>query len=525
MTFAEYNTDENFDRKESSLDELVKIGIGEGKTSDEIRNSLSPKWQKSKKIGEFDNYYKKYAAPKEEAPKTEEKPVEEVFVEDETETEPKAEKLTAPALSKGDAKYINDQRKRSENAEVAELNKIVDRSDYNYKSLYDTTRKMSDAYKNIDDKLVAQFPTFMFKRFHNGEFGDPKSSDAKLRLAHFMINGVGTALQNASAAIKGGAMQESDIQKYNRTNLEQGLENRWKKYKAETDNAIALASKETMSEQEARLAVEQLTRNQNMNTMWNTMNENQKLYAMEVTKKIGDFIGNMDISELADFIAGAAYEGKMDKDKVVAIGIAKLAEKYPDILNGMKDGSMKDTVLSFLGTNATAGIGGGTNSNGNQTNLAGNIKDYQTIGGETISFDFTDPNAGKKIKAVYDDLIKRYKDGEIDAATFKQYYDPMYTESKKHPGSVGTFFSGNSDSALSKANKEVIGDITTEFEELNTKANNGELSPSVYEEKYEALKTKAIKFGADGNMLKAVDKKKLDNKTILKAVDKKNRKK
>ena len=87
MTFDEYNTDENFDKKESSLDELVKLGLEEGKSSDEIKSSLSPKWQKSKKIGEFDNYVTKYSKPKEE-PKTEE--VKENVTE---ETAPKVEPL------------------------------------------------------------------------------------------------------------------------------------------------------------------------------------------------------------------------------------------------------------------------------------------------------------------------------------------------------------------------------------------------------------------------------------------------
>ena len=65
MTFDEYNTDENFDRNESSLDELVKLGLEEGKSSYEIKSSLSPKWQKSKKIGEFDNYVKQYSKQEE----------------------------------------------------------------------------------------------------------------------------------------------------------------------------------------------------------------------------------------------------------------------------------------------------------------------------------------------------------------------------------------------------------------------------------------------------------------------------
>ena len=85
MTFAEYNTDDNYDNKngfESSLEELVKLGLAEGKTSDEIKSSLSPKWQKSKKIGEFDNYVSKYSTPKaEETKPTEEKVVEKVVTE------------------------------------------------------------------------------------------------------------------------------------------------------------------------------------------------------------------------------------------------------------------------------------------------------------------------------------------------------------------------------------------------------------------------------------------------------------
>ena len=64
MTFDEYNTDANFENDKSSLDELVKLGLSEGKTSDEIKSALSPKWQKSKKIGEFDNYISKYSKQK-----------------------------------------------------------------------------------------------------------------------------------------------------------------------------------------------------------------------------------------------------------------------------------------------------------------------------------------------------------------------------------------------------------------------------------------------------------------------------
>ena len=564
MTFDEYNTDENFDNDKSSLEELVKKGKEEGKSKDEIRKALSPKWQKSSKINKFDEYYgedlpkKKEpsaddavgikalksinAAP--EAPKSNppEKPAEEKTapkVEEMTQTtealekeEPEEDNLIAPNLSKGNEKYIKDQRDRADNAEVTELNKIDDRSDYNYKKMYDTLSRSSDAYKHIDDKLIAQLPTFATKRYIDGEFGDPKSTDAKLRLAYFIVNNVVSKFKqiaNADAISRGkGAIfgdTKSAYDKYQMSNLEQGLQNRWNKYKAETDNAIALASKETMSEQEARHAVEQLTRNQNMNTVWNTMNENQKLYAMEVTKKIGDYVGNMDISELGDFIAGAAYEGKMDKDKVIAIGIAKLAENSPEILNKLKDGEIKDMVFSFLPGVSTGigGAGGKTNSNGDQTNLTGNLQNYESIDGSNISFDFSDPKANDKIKGELGKLKVKYMNGEIDAETFKKYYDPLYAEGKKHLGSI--FTTPSSDKALSSANADVLTSHDEEFTNLNAQAKAGDISPAAYQKQIEALTEKATKHGASKEMLEKIKDKTLSNEKILKAVDKKSKKK
>lgn len=534
MTFDEYNTDETF-KGDSTADELIRLAKEEKKERADVENALSPLWKEDKKGNvkkALDKYYPSETPkeePKAEAPKVEEMTQTTEALEKE---EPEEDNLTAPNLSEGDKKYIKDQRDRAGNSEVTELNKIDDRSDYNYKKLFDTTSRMSDAYKNIDDKLIAQLPTFMFKRFQNGEFGDPKSGDAKLRLAYFAMNNVVSKLKklyNADSIVRGqGAIfndTESAYDKYQQTNLEQGLQNRWNKYKAETDNAIALASKETMTEQEARHTVEQLTRNQNMNTVWNTMNENQKLYAMEVTKKIGDYVGNMDISELGDFIAGAAYEGKMDKDKVIAIGIAKLAENSPEILDKLKDGEIKDMVLSFL-PGVSAGIGGAgrkTNSNGDQTNLTGNLQNYESIDGSNISFDFSDSKANDKIKGELNKLTTKYKNGEIDAETFKKYYDPLYAEGKKHFGSI--FTTPSSDKALRGADTEVLTSLEEDFDNLNKQAKAGGLSPSTYQDKIKAISEKAAKYGASKEMIDYIKKETLSNEKILKAVDKKSKKK
>lgn len=284
MTFDEYNTDENFKDNKSSLEELVKLGINEGKSSDEIKSSLSPAWQNSKKIGEFDNYVSKYSKPKTEetAPKTfdinntalgmsknsvtpkpsapvsnpKEKPTEEKIAEKvlEESTAPKTEKKND--LDKQTENYMKDNNAISYAQEDAENARQEESLEKRWNTRLANADKMSNSMKRIDDHMIDQLPTFMFRRYQNGEFGDPKSTDAKLRLAHFMLNGVQTALRRFSngAALAAGkspmyANEMSDYEQYQMKNLTEGMENRWNKYKQETQSAIDIAKQGGMSEE------------------------------------------------------------------------------------------------------------------------------------------------------------------------------------------------------------------------------------------------------------------------------------
>ena len=519
MTFDEYNTDENFDKKESSLDELVKIGVSEGKTDKEIKDSLSPKWQKSKKIGEFDTYYKNYATPKKEEVRETEKPAE-PFKEE----TPK----TKTTLTSGDKNYMQQVDDVGEATEEKELEKIIKNSDKNYNALYDTMDKQGKAFGKIDDKMVAQFPTFMFKRFKDGEFGDPKSSDAKLRLAYFMINGVQSKLKNASnaAAIAAGRSPmfsdtTSDYEKYQQTNFAQGLENRWNKYKQETQSAIDLAKKEGMNEQDARLAVETLTRNNTMNTKWNMMNEKQKLYAMEITKKMGDYIGNMNMDEIANFIAGSALnegQNNITKDEVIAIGIAKLAAKSPEIVSNLPNGNIKDMVMGMLGgegVDVTAGLGGGLlGGNGKEKEPGATLEDGTDI--DTGKY-MTDDDYNKIVKAA-ENLGNQYYKGEIDEDKFRSEYAKLEAEMKKH--NIYNKFKNilSQDDYLKQIHRNKLIELSSSIEELNQNAKN--MSKEDYLEQYENLKANAKKWGADEKQIKAIEK---DKEKILKSFNKKKK--
>lgn len=263
-------------------------------------------------------------------------------------------------IDKNTQSYLDKNNAIANTVEKTALDKLLKNSDSNWKQMVDTSAKVRNAYDNIDDKLVAQLPTFMFRRYANGEFGDISDTstpegkqskrNAQLRLAHFMINGLGTALSNASNVIKGKQLEESDYEKYQNSNLEQGLANRWKKNNAETDEVIKIANKEADNEQDARIYVEQLTRDNMLKSGWDAMDQNQKLYAINVSREIGKMIGDMNVEELSNFITAQALNGNLSEQQAVVVGVASLVSKAPELIDKIPEGPTKNLILSILGT-------------------------------------------------------------------------------------------------------------------------------------------------------------------------------
>jgi hypothetical protein len=437
MTFAEYNTDENFDNDKSSLDELVKIGLEEGKTSDEIKNSLSPKWQKSKKIGEFDNYVSKYSAPKEEEKKPAEEKITEKVIE---QTAPKAKTST---LDEKEKNYIKKQDELADTALNTTLNDVENRRTYNWEQQYETGKKAGEAFSRIDDKMIEQLPTFLYRRYQNGEFGDisdtstpegrESKKNAQLRLAHFMINGLGTALSNASHVIrKDGQTEQSDYEKYQQSNLAEGLKNRWRKYEAETENAIQLAAKESMTEQEARLEAEKIANDKKMSTKWNMMDARQKVDLMQIKKEIGKLVGNMDLSEIADFMTGEAISGDLSKDEAIAIGVAQLVKNSPELLRKLPEGNYKSAILGLFGGGSVdsviASLSGGSNDKKDEPSKTSDSSSDVPKAGITMN-----DEEFEQLRKHADELSAKYYNGEMSKEDFTTKWDKLYKEMEKHP--------------------------------------------------------------------------------------------
>ena len=217
--------------------------------------------------------------------------------------------------------------------------------------------KMSKSIRNIDDHMVDQLPTFLFRRYQNGEFGDVSDTstpegreskkNAQLRLTHFLLNGIQSKLKNASNAFMVTAGRSplfsdtmSDYEKYQQSNFAKGMENRWKKYEAETQSAIDIAKQGGMSEEAVTDSIATISSNNRLQSAFNMMNERQKVFALQVLGEIGGKMGKMNDTEFANTLIGMSAMGD-SLDYKEAAGML--------IYRFIKDPEKRDKALEELG--------------------------------------------------------------------------------------------------------------------------------------------------------------------------------
>lgn len=565
MTFDEYNTDEYFKNTESSADGLIKKAKEEGKTREEVESSLSPLWKEDKKGNvkkALDTYYKteeKKEAPKkepsaddavglkalgainggvaapvsnppekkkEETPETKDEVVESVIEQ----TAPtKEDKVT---LDKATEKYMSGNNDIADYQEDREYERQRDELFKRWDIRNKNVDKMSDSMRKIDDKLIDQLPTFMFKRYQKGEFGDPKSDDAKLRLAYFAINNVVSKFKqiaNADAISRGkGAIfgdTESAYDKYQKTNLEQGLENRWNKYKQETQAAMDLAKQGGMSEEEITDSIAKISANNRLQSAFNQMNERQKVYALQVLSQVGDKIGNMNDAEFANTLMGMSAMGdSLDPKEAAGMLIYRL----------IKDPKKRDEALNSLGL-LTGGMGGALG--GGLGGILGGGKSEGDESGEETGMTLDDgtkidpgKNMSKKeleeLRKAAGDLGQKFYDGKLTEEEFRKEYTKLEGVMSQH-GIRGAISGGikSQDVYIKQIRTNKQTELTNALDALNAKAKAGQITPSKYEEEFNKYREQSVQWGASEKQLKAIDKDKVKNETILKAAEKEAKKK
>ena len=132
-------------------------------------------------------------------------------------------------------------------------------------------------------------------------------------------------------------MEQSDWDKYQQTNMTEGLTNRWYKNKAETESAVEALKKQGVEEQDIRNSINKIATNAKMQTAFNMMNEEQKVHALKVISEVGNYIKDFNNDELATFLTGAMLSDKnfSNEDLITAVGL-KFGTDFIDSETGQK---------------------------------------------------------------------------------------------------------------------------------------------------------------------------------------------
>lgn len=368
-TFDSYNTDEAYKDKGTTAKGLVDAYKKDNPngSADDFYAKLNKTWAQDKD-GHVKNAVNEAFKAKEEVkeePKAEEKTAPKV--EEMTQTtealkpeEPKKEEKPSlenedTGIKKSDKSYLDEINSIYNEEQKQELQKLAKTSVDAYNRTIDNMQKQGDAFKSIDDKLIDQLPTFMWKRYQNGEFGDPKSSDAKLRLAYFGINNIVSKLKmiaNADAAARGqGTLfqnTESAYDQYQNSNLVKGLENRWNKYNQETQSAIDLVKNRGIENEEALNIVNKISMNNRLQTAYNMADANKKAYMIEVLSKVGDKVSNWNDTKFVNALVGAEMTGEDVGNAAALIG-TRAGEKILDNFNLIdENGNLDLSVLKNI---------------------------------------------------------------------------------------------------------------------------------------------------------------------------------
>lgn len=514
-TFDSYNTDEAYKDNGTTAKGLVaayKKDNPEG-TREDFYSKLNETWKKDKDghVKEAVDEAFKVEEPKAETPAP--TPVETPKVE-ETVTKKVEEE---PEIKKADKNYMNDINAILNEEQRKELQKLSDSSVEAYNRTLDNIQRSGELFKKIDDHAVSALPTFMIKRYMDGEFGDLSTKEgkkeAKTRLAYFLLNSIQSKLKNASnaAALAAGrapmfADTMSDYEKYQQTNFANAMENRWNKYKQDTQAAIDMVKQRDIEQEDALNIINKISMNNRLQNAYNMADANKKAYMIEVLSKIGDKVSNWNDAKFVDTLVGAEITGEDVGNAAALIG-ARAGERVLNNFNlfdenGNLDFSALKELIKIPGVKDqldkygidvdkidfnTAGVGGGevpksnvydSKETGNKIkNPFGNLKGYKALDGNTYNFDtFATKEEKDNLAKISKDLSKKYYDGEIDAATYRKYLDPLVNEAKKHRG-INVF---DADTMIKK-------NIDLKLKNLNKATNDGSVTVDSYKEQTSAI--------------------------------------
>ena len=287
-----------------------------------------------------------------------------------------------------------------------------------------------------------------------------------------------------------------------------------------------------ISEEEALNIINKISMNNRLQNAYNMADENKKAYMIEVLSKVGDKVSNWNDQKFINALIGAEITGENVDNAAALIGSRagmKIGEQLNIIdENGNIDVSALKSMINIPGftdkfkaqfgfdpNNLINGSGDNSEENpdsvineketGNKwKNPTGNVKGYKALDGNTYDFNTFETKDGKqKLINLVNDLDDRFYNGEIDAATYRKYREPLYKEIGKHTGVKAS----STDDAL-KAN------VKKKLKDLNKETGNGSVTVDGYKEQTDKILAMAKDAGMSDKEINALKKDFKDTKKI-----------
>lgn len=228
----------------------------------------------------------------------------------------------------------------------------------NWNNVLDSAARLGKASKVVNDHYIENLPRGVINAYKKGEFGEPGSPEAKQRLGYFVLDAISSPLKALANGLSRFAGQgdrfadtESQAEKFNKTNLQNALENRWNKYRQDTNNTMDLLKQRGFADEAIQEAIDTVSANNRLQTAFNRATEDQKAYVLEVMTEIGDKIGNMNDTEFVNTIMGMASMGE-SLDWKEAAGML--------VYRFVKDPEKRKDALDSLGLNTGNSSGSGS---------------------------------------------------------------------------------------------------------------------------------------------------------------------
>jgi len=200
--------------------------------------------------------------------------------------------------------------------------------------LIDKVEKIQGKVNDYSDKGM---PKTWIGAYLSGEFGDPKSKDAKRTLAYFALNALGTALMNSSAVIQKRATTDTAWNKAQGTRLEQAYTRYDKaKTKAFENNLDSIAKAMNMSlDQKNKVA--ELMNEGDIKLLYDKLGDTRKLELLEKVARFAPYYNKLSDSQKAVLAAIMIDSGLSPRDELGLLSTNFSKRQIADLLGGLKN--------------------------------------------------------------------------------------------------------------------------------------------------------------------------------------------